>query len=331
MGGTRSVGESGVQLRRGIGSVGDFFFAGPREAGATRQPRMDFPAELKRHIARVERGLDQHLPRGDTRPARLHTAMRYSLEAGGKRLRPVLVLATAELFGANDDRAVPAAVAVECIHTYSLIHDDLPCMDNDDLRRGRPTAHKAFDKATALLAGDALLTHAFALLAENYSGALTGQLVRELSHAAGSQRLIGGQMEDLLAEKKSDATADDLEFIHLNKTAAMLEASLVMGGLVASATESELGTLRTVGRHLGLAFQIIDDVLDATADTATLGKTAGKDAKAGKTTYVKLHGLDASRLIATQHSETALGKIASLPGDTAFLRALAQQMLARTK
>src|SRR3954469_19742254 len=211
---------------------------------------MDFPAELKRHVARVERGLDQFVPRPETRPARLHTAMRYSLEAGGKRLRPVLVVATAELFGVTDDTALPAAVAIECIHTYSLIHDDLPCMDNDDLRRGRPTAHKAFDEATALLAGDALLTHAFALLAENYSGAQGVALVRELADAAGSQRLIGGQMEDLLAEKKSDATADELEFIHLNKTAAMIEASLVMGGLVSGALEPHLALLRQAGRDL---------------------------------------------------------------------------------
>src|SRR5689334_2074615 len=154
---------------------------------------MDFPAEHQRHIARVERGLNLHLPPAQTRPARLHTAMRYSLEAGGKRLRPVLVLAAAELFGQRDDAALPAAVAIECVHTYSLIHDDLPCMDNDDLRRGRPTAHKAFDEATALLAGDALLTHAFALLATAYASqpALAHALIRELADAAGSQRLIG--------------------------------------------------------------------------------------------------------------------------------------------
>src|SRR5439155_2557387 len=184
-------------------------------------------------------------------------------EAGGKRLRPVLVLAGAELLGVTNDAALPAAVAIECVHTYSLIHDDLPCMNNDDLRRGRPTAHKAFDEATALLAGDALLTHAFALLAENYPGDLARVLVRELGDAAGSRRLIGGQMEDLLAEKKADATADTVEFIHLNKTAAMIKASLVMGGLVGGGDENAVAALRRAGRHLGLAFQIIDDVLDA--------------------------------------------------------------------
>lgn len=292
---------------------------------------MDFPAELKRHLARVERGLDLHVPRGDTRPARLHSAMRYSLEAGGKRLRPVLVLAAAELLGRSDDAALPAAVAIECVHTYSLIHDDLPCMDNDDLRRGRPTAHKAFDEATALLAGDALLTHAFAVLGVNYAGELARDLVRELADAAGSRRLIGGQMEDLLAEKKSDATTDELEFIHLNKTAAMIEAALVMGGRVGGAMEGDLAALRTAGRHLGLAFQIIDDVLDATADSAALGKTAGKDAKADKTTYVKLHGLAASRRFATEHTVRARTALSSFATTNHFLIALIDSMASRTK
>ncbi len=301
---------------------------------------MEFASELKRHVARVERGLDQFVPRADTRPARLHTAMRYSLEAGGKRLRPVLVLATAELFAGEQSKienqnskipdALAAAVAIECVHTYSLIHDDLPCMDNDDLRRGRPTAHKQFDEATALLAGDALLTHAFALLAENYSGQLAAALVRELAAAAGSRRLIGGQMEDLLAEKKADATPDELEFIHLNKTAAMIEAALVMGGLIGNANEDAIGTLRRAGRHLGLAFQIIDDILDATADTKTLGKTAGKDAKAGKTTFVKLHGLEASRRFADEHSRHVLVAFNALPGAKSFLSTLVETMAARS-
>ena len=292
---------------------------------------MDFAAELKRHVARVERGLGLHVPPATTRPVRLHTAMRYSLEGGGKRLRPVLVLATAELFGVKDDSALPAAVAIECLHTYSLIHDDLPCMDNDDLRRGRPTAHKQFDEATALLAGDALLTHAFALLAESYAAQppLAHALIRELADAAGSRRLIGGQMEDLIAEKKSDATPDELEFIHLNKTAAMIEAALVMGGLIGNASDENLTALRRAGRHLGLAFQIIDDILDATADTATLGKTAGKDAKAGKTTFVKLHGLDASRRFAAEQSAATRVALNGLPGNKAFLDALIESMATR--
>lgn len=259
--------------------------------------------------------------------------MRYSLEAGGKRLRPALVLAAAELFGAANDLALPAAVAVECVHTYSLIHDDLPCMDNDDLRRGRPTAHKQFDEATALLAGDALLTHAFALLATSYAAtpALAVALVRELADAAGSRRLIGGQMEDLLAEKKSHATPDELEFIHLNKTAAMIEAALVMGGSVGQASKDDLATLRLVGRHVGLAFQIVDDVLDATASTETLGKTAGKDAKAGKTTFVKVHGIETSRRLAREYTASAQTELQVLPGDKTFLNSLIETMGARSK
>ncbi len=292
---------------------------------------MDFSAQLQAYVERVERGLDTLVPPADTRPARLHEAMRYTLQAGGKRLRPVLALATADRFGRRHN-PLAAAVALECVHTYSLVHDDLPCMDNDDLRRGRPTAHKQFDEATALLAGDALLTLAFHLLAHHYAGepALCAALTRELADAAGSTRLIGGQMEDLLAEKKADATAAELDFIHLNKTAAMLSASFVMGGLCGGASDDDLARLRAAGRSLGLAFQIIDDILDATADTATLGKTAGKDAKADKTTYVKLHGLDAARRHAETQTAHALEQLAALPGDGGFHAALVRSMAART-
>src|SRR5882724_3597642 len=184
---------------------------------------MDFSTKLNILIAQVDQGLDTIVPSASTRPARIHEAMRYSLQAGGKRLRPVFVLAAAELCGPDAYNAIPAAVAVECVHTYSLIHDDLPCMDNDDLRRGRPTAHKQFDEATALLAGDALLTQAFIILAQQYRAtpALAHRLIAELADAAGSEHLIGGQMEDLAAEK-TQASPDQLEFIHLNKTAAMI-------------------------------------------------------------------------------------------------------------
>jgi geranylgeranyl pyrophosphate synthase len=292
---------------------------------------MDFNAQFTAYRRRAEHGLSELVPAAATRPARLHTAMRYSLEAGGKRLRPVLVLAAAEVFGGSQHDALPAAVALECLHTYSLIHDDLPCMDNDDLRRGRPTAHKQFDEATALLAGDALLTLAFQLLARHYAAApaLCAALLRELADAAGSERLIGGQMEDLLAEKKADATAAELEYIHDNKTGAMLIAALVAGGLCGGAGEKQLASLREAGRHLGLAFQITDDILDATADTATLGKTAGKDAKAGKTTYIKLHGLETSRRHAREQSAAAQAALARLPGGAPFLVALVESMASR--
>jgi len=293
---------------------------------------MDFAAELKSRIARVESGIDHLLPAAADPSARLHTAMRYSMQAGGKRMRPVLALAAAELFdpAARTD-PLPAAVALECIHTYSLIHDDLPCMDNDDLRRGRPTAHKAFDEATALLAGDALLTHAFLILAESYAPqpTLAHSLARELADAAGSRRLIGGQMEDLLAERRAAATPAELEFIHLNKTAAMIEASLVMGGLCGGAPAAELSALRQLGRELGLGFQIIDDILDATADTATLGKTAGKDARAGKATYVSIHGLAAAQGFAVDRSKAAVELVRALPGKNEFLLGLVDLLATR--
>lgn len=299
---------------------------------------MDFTTKLNALVSSVETALDQLVPAHagtEPGPSRIHAAMRYSLQAGGKRLRPVLTLSAAELFHPVSARlsALPAAVALECVHTYSLVHDDLPCMDNDDLRRGRPTAHKHFDEATALLAGDALLTHAFLLLSLHYAAEprLAIALVRELADAAGSARLVGGQMQDLLAEKKADATVAELDFIHLNKTAAMLEASLVMGGLVGGADSPALDTLRAAGRHLGLAFQIIDDVLDATADSATLGKTAGKDARTGKTTYVSLHGIDNARRMAGEQTDAALASVSALPGDTAFLLKLAQSLLVRAK
>jgi geranylgeranyl pyrophosphate synthase len=206
-------------------------------------------------------------------------------------------------------------------------------MDNDDLRRGRPTAHRAFDEATALLAGDALLTHAFALLANAYGHdpRLATALVRTLAAAAGPGQLVAGQMADLLAEKNAATTAADLDYIHLNKTAALLRASLVMGGLVGGASDPALATLDHAGRQLGLAFQIIDDVLDATADRATLGKTPGKDAVAGKMTSVKLHGIDTARRLARELTAEAIAAIRTLPGDTAFLAGLAETMASRVK
>ncbi len=310
---------------------------------------MDFTTKLNAHRERIEAGIDRFLPPPATSdpagPRRIHEAMRYSLQAGGKRLRPVLVLAAADLFapqpppktsppghaGENAD-ALPAAIAVECLHTYSLIHDDLPAMDNDDFRRGHATSHKKFDEATAILTGDALLTHAFALLGDHYyaTPALAVALVNDLAVAAGSYHLIGGQMEDMLAEK-TPATAAQLEFIHASKTAAMIGASLSLGGRIGGAAEPQLDALRTAGRHLGLAFQIIDDVLDATADTATLGKTAGKDAKSGKVTFVKLHGLDASRRFAREHTDKARAAFEQLPGDKSFLAALVEKMAARSQ
>jgi geranylgeranyl pyrophosphate synthase len=290
---------------------------------------MDFAAQLSQLRLEAEQALDRFVPAAQTRPSRLHSAMRYSLEAGGKRIRPVLVLAAADLLGRRADAAA-ASVAIECVHTYSLIHDDLPALDNDDLRRGRPTCHKAFDEPTAILAGDALLTHAFALLASHYADrpALAAALVRELGQAAGSTELIGGQMEDIECEQVP-ATREQVEFIHNGKTAAMIAASLVLGGLVGGATNEQLAALRRLGREVGLAFQVIDDVLDATATSAELGKTAGKDAQAQKATMVRVLGLDGARERARLHTAAALAELSKLPGDTAFLRALVESLLHR--
>ncbi len=295
---------------------------------------MDFSTKFNAQLRRVETGLDLWLPKSDVRPGRIHAAMRYSVEAGGKRIRPVIVLATADFLQPAGPRdAVPAAVAVECLHTYSLIHDDLPCMDNDDLRRGRPTVHRAFDEATALLAGDALLTHALGLVVTAYAAepALAVGLAADMADAAGSRRLIGGQVEDLAAEGRTDLTAADLDFIHLNKTAAMLELSFSLGARIGGASEAERASLVRVGRELGLAFQIIDDVLDATSDTAALGKTAGKDAKAGKVTSVSLYGIEASRRRAADHAAAARASLTAVRGGDPFLAALIDSLTVRTR
>jgi len=255
----------------------------------------DFGAYLREARERVEVALDASL--GPEDPETLREAMRYSLLAGGKRLRPILCLAACELAGSPADVALPAAVALEMVHTMSLIHDDLPAMDNDDLRRGRPTSHKMFGEAMAILAGDALLTRAFEMVALRSPGVAPQRLlavVGELSLAAGAPGLVGGQVVDLASEAK-EVDLETLEFIHLHKTGALLRACVVCGALVGGAEEDLLAALRVYARGIGLAFQIIDDILDVTASSEVLGKTAGKDLAADKTTYPKLLGLDESR------------------------------------
>lgn len=266
---------------------------------------MDFKTQLEDFRKRAEAGIDQWMPPADTTPKRLHEAMRYSLEAGGKRLRPVLILATFELAPSDLD-PIPAAVAMEALHTYTLIHDDLPCMDDSDLRRAKPTCHKQFDEATALLAGDSLLTEAFYLLAHAYKQtpekAIT--LVEILGDAAGSRKLIGGQQEDTLGEMLGDDEAR-LHYIHENKTAALLTACVRMGAAL-SLLENADDAAQKLGYHLGIAFQIIDDILDATADAQVLGKTTGLDEKNDTLTFPKLYGLDVSREKAAYHTQQAV-------------------------
>ncbi len=269
------------------------------------------PAFLASAAAHAERALEQWLPPAETAPERLHAAMRYSVFAGGKRLRPALVLggalAVAENAGATAACAAGMA-AVELLHTYTLVHDDLPAMDDDDLRRGRPTCHKAFDEATAILVGDALQTLAFEAVAE-----LGAEAVRVLARAAGSRGVVGGQQDDLDAEgapvDASPACRARLERIHRGKTAALIRASCELGALAAGAPPAERAALAAYGEAVGLAFQIADDVLDATATSAQLGKTAGKDAAQGKLTYVAVYGLDAARAEAARLEREAVAAL----------------------
>ncbi|PYI96944.1 MAG: farnesyl-diphosphate synthase [Verrucomicrobia bacterium] len=292
---------------------------------------MDLKAYLRSRQRKIDRALDRYLPRANTKPATLHKAMRYSLFAGGKRLRPILCLAAAEACRGNVDGALPLACALECIHTYSLVHDDLPSMDNDDFRRGRPTCHKVFGDGIAILAGDALLTIAFEIVsrtkpARRYN---TSALLREISVAAGSQKLIAGQVADLEAEGK-DVKRDQLQFIHENKTAAILKSSVRLGAMSANADARKLSAITRFGQRLGLAFQIIDDILDVTQTSEVLGKSAGKDLVAKKATYPAVIGLEESRAEArqlTRQAHNALSMFSS--SDAEPLHVLANYLLER--
>jgi geranylgeranyl diphosphate synthase, type II len=288
---------------------------------------------LARRAAEVNEWLDRLVPSETTPPEQLHRAMRYSLLAGGKRLRPVLVLAAGEAFGADTDDLMPAACALEMIHTYSLIHDDLPAMDNDDLRRGRPTCHKAFGEAVAILAGDALLTQAFRVLASdapNRNSERQVRVIREVATAAGTvEALIGGQMADIESEGKNvDATM--LEYIHRSKTGAMIRASVVVGGLIAGANEDQIEKLRKYGRLIGLAFQIADDILDVTSTSEQLGKTPGKDQAANKATYPAIHGIAPSKGLARKLVDEAVATVSTLNLKTRVLEDIAGFIIARS-
>lgn len=273
-----------------------------------------FDKNYKSYQDTLEAGLKALLPPPDAAPESIHQAMRYCLDAGGKRLRPVLLMASAGLYPQKAD-PLAAAVAIECLHTYSLVHDDLPCMDDSPLRRGKPSAHVQFDEATAVLAGDALLTEAFRLLAVHYSHipeTCVG-LVQCLAEAADSRHLIGGQVVDTLSENTS-VSPETLEFIHQHKTADLLTAALMMGLLLTDCPHAAVEIMRTAGRSLGLAFQIIDDILDATSSEEVLGKTTGNDARQAKNTYVSMHGLEASRAAARKETRAAMEACRNLPG-----------------
>ncbi len=278
----------------------------------------------------VDAALDGFLPKVKTAPSTIHAAMRYTVFAGGKRLRPVLCLAAAEACGGDAKAALAPACAVEVLHTYSLVHDDLPCMDDDDLRRGRPTCHKVYGDGMAVLCGDALLTHAFAILALAPASKRYGvrDYVAELAETGGSTRLIGGQVMDLEGEGRS-LTKKELVRVHEAKTAALLTTSLRLGAMTANATPAKLAALTEFGLALGLAFQVIDDILDVTQSTEMLGKTAGKDQAAAKATYPALVGLDASRREARRLTAKALAALKPFAARGTRLREIADHLLRR--
>ncbi|NHZ35156.1 polyprenyl synthetase family protein [Massilia rubra] len=286
---------------------------------------------MKTVQARAEEALDALLPPADLVPHKLHEAMRYTVLGGGKRVRPLLVFASGALFGADAQALARAAAAVEMIHAYSLVHDDMPCMDDDDLRRGKPTVHVAYDEATALLVGDALQSQAFLVLAEGMDIPAARQvaMLRLLAHAAGSGGMCGGQAIDLDSVGIS-LTLEQLEQMHQLKTGALLRASVVLGALAgADVGPDQMRALDAYARAIGLAFQVVDDVLDATADSATLGKTAGKDAAANKPTYVSILGLEPSRVLAEKLRNDAHDALATFGDKADRLRQLADLIVQR--
>lgn len=285
---------------------------------------------LETRTRAVNTALDRFLPAEKTKPATIHKAMRYSLFAGGKRMRPALVLAAAQACGGSEADAMPLACAVECIHTYSLVHDDLPAMDNDDYRRGKLTNHKVFGEGIAVLAGDALLTQAFEIAAQakGWSRYSHRDLILEIAKASGSLQLIAGQVADLEGEGKKTSTAQ-LKYIHERKTSALLCCAVRLGGMSANCSSAQLRALTDFGYHVGLAFQVIDDILDVTQTSEKLGKTAGKDTKAQKATYPSIVGLEKSRKIATELTDKAFATLKAFKGKAVALEALAEFLLKR--
>jgi geranylgeranyl diphosphate synthase type II len=290
----------------------------------------DLKSYLSERCQYVDSWLDRLIPSVETAPVTIHKAMRHSVFAGGKRLRPILCLAAAEACGGSMESAAAAACAVECLHTYSLIHDDLPSMDNDDFRRGVPTCHKVFGDGIAVLAGDSLQALAFEMVVKTpiTAGYHAGDLVHELAVTAGSLHLVGGQVADLEGEGQK-LPLEALRFIHENKTAALLTTSLKLGGMSANATPEQMVALHDFGMATGLAFQIIDDILDVTQTSEKLGKSAGKDLASEKSTYPALIGLEASRVEAQRLTQVAHAALAVFGDQGQRLRELADYLLAR--
>jgi geranylgeranyl diphosphate synthase, type II len=298
----------------------------------SKEINSDFDLELGRKRDLVDKLLQDVLTGQENIETRLKEAMDYTLHSPGKRIRAALVLWCCELITGKANRdAELAAAAIEMVHAYSLVHDDLPAMDNDDFRRGRPTCHKAFDEATAILTGDAILTVAFEILAEKVSSPqIAVKMISILAQAAGPAGMIAGQMADLKAEN-SAPDIQMLQYIHINKTAKMFKAAVLLGAIAGNANESQLQTLDDYGMKIGLGFQIADDILDVCSSTEKLGKTVGKDQKAGKMTYPALLGLEKSRQLEKQLADDAVNCLKSFGQSADILRKLALALLQRTK
>jgi geranylgeranyl diphosphate synthase, type II len=293
---------------------------------------MDIKSYLPESKKLVDVWLDKLLPPEDEAPSTIHKAMRYSVFAGGKRVRPILVLASGESLGGDRDALLHLGAAIEMMHTYSLIHDDLPALDNDDLRRGNPTCHKVFGEAIAILAGDSLMTRCYQILAElpGIQDAVRIRIISEIAAATGTVNgMIGGQVVDLESEGKP-ISSDILEYIHKSKTGALLTACVRCGALGARANPEELQSLSDFGRKIGLVFQIVDDILDITSTSETLGKTAGKDEKVKKATFPALYGIEASRKMAVDLAGSALNDIRNFGERANALRNIAQFVVSRT-
>jgi geranylgeranyl diphosphate synthase type II len=287
-------------------------------------------AYLAKQKKTVDRRLDKLLPKKDLYPQKVHEAMRYSLMIGGKRIRPVLTIAACEAVGGTARAALDTACAIELIHTYSLIHDDLPCMDNDDFRRGKPTSHKVFGEAAAVLAGDALLTRAFQICAgtKDISDKTKPRLIALIARAAGSEGLIGGQIVDLDSEEK-DVPLKTLEYIHIHKTACLIRAAIEAGAVLGGASPRAFRSLGSFGSLIGLTFQIADDILDIVGTKEKLGKGIGKDAAQGKATYPSVYGIEKSRDILRRKTDEALKALAGFGTQAEPLREIARFIAAR--
>ena len=282
------------------------------------------------YLARIakdaEAKFDEHLPPVKDRPCRLHEAMRYSMFAGGKRLRPGLAKAAFDMFGGKGEKIWLATSALEMLHTFSLIHDDLPCVDNDDYRRGKLTSHKKFGEATAVMAGDALCIHAFEMMGKTGNA----KAIEVLAHLLGTYGMIGGEMTDIECEGKT-VDLEIVDYIHYHKTAALIEAALLVGAMLADASEKDMKIIRNYGRSIGLAFQIVDDILDIVSTTEELGKDAGSDIEKGKATYPSIVGLEKSRERARELYEESIKALDGLTCDTSILRSIAAYIITRVK